>query len=67
MKIVDDSGSPTYDGPTVITSDGEPIAAVVQEEAFEGVVNWLIGYQGSGCVGVETSSDGLTLTITIAS
>jgi hypothetical protein len=66
MKIVADAGAPLYDGPTAITSDSPPIASVIQEEAFEGVVSWLIGYDGDGCVTVETDSDGRALTVSIA-
>jgi hypothetical protein len=67
MKVVDDTGTPLYDGPAEIISATEPIHAVVEEEAFEGVVNWLIGYDGTGCLTVEASADGLGLRIRIES
>ncbi len=65
MKIVDEDGVPSYDGPDRFTPDAGPIASVVQQEAFEGVVNWIIGYDASSCATVETSADGLAVTVAI--
>jgi hypothetical protein len=35
----------------------------VQYDASEGVVGWYIGYDGTGCVGVNHDHTGFTLTI----
>ena len=66
MKLSDDAGVPVYDGPDRLDPGGGVIRSVVLEEAFEGVVNWIIGYDGSGCVSVEPSADGLAISVVVA-
>jgi hypothetical protein len=63
MKIVDADGDIVYDGPDRITPDQGPIRAVVQEEAFEGVVSWIVGFDGPGCPSVTVSDDRIVVSV----
>jgi hypothetical protein len=63
MKLVDDAGVPMYGGPASFAPGGGPIRTVAEEGAFEGIINWLIGYDGDGCVSVDVTPDRLTVAI----
>jgi hypothetical protein len=56
MAIADEQGNPSYTGP----SDIKPMALAVRElrlvDDFEGVVTWLVGVDGPGCVAVTRRS-----------
>ena len=52
MALADEQGNPTYGGP----NDIRPLALAVRElrlvDSFEGVVTWIVGVNGPGCVAV---------------
>jgi hypothetical protein len=52
MIVADEQGNPTLTGPTRLTPDGSAVVEVVQAEAFEGVVRWIIGAREPGCARV---------------
>ena len=56
MAIADEQGNPSYTGP----SDIKPTALAVRElrlvDDFEGVVTWIVGVDGPGCVAVTRLS-----------
>ena len=56
MAIADEQGNPSYTGP----SDIKPMALAVRElrlvDDFEGVVTWIVGVDGPGCVAVTRLS-----------
>jgi hypothetical protein len=58
-----DSGQPTYSGPTSIVGTGTQVRAVVNTDAFEGVVTWIVGVRaGDGFrFGLASSPPSLVL------
>ncbi len=58
MVVADDGGSPTYAGPTVLRPSAGAVAEVVQAEAFEGVVRWIVGAHGTVCARVRAEDAG---------
>ncbi len=58
MVITDDAGAPVYAGPTALTPGLPVVEAVVQLEAFEGVIDWVIGLQNSTCTSLVTDVAG---------
>ncbi len=65
MAITDDPGVPTYVGPSSVKPEMLALRHVQMTEAFEGVYNFVIGYDGNGCVGLIGDDDARTLTLTI--
>jgi hypothetical protein len=63
MKIHDENGVPSYDGPDRIVPESGVIRAVVQEEAFEGVVSWIIGYDGPADCGTTFGAQRVSIAI----
>jgi hypothetical protein len=63
MKIYDENGTPSYDGPDRIRPEGGVIRAIVQEEAFEGVVSWIIGYDGLADCGAAFGDDRVSILV----
>ncbi len=64
MSLSNDLGQPTYEGKTDFRPDLATLRAVVNVDRFEGVMSWLIGYDGGGCV--VLSSDRKSVTVSIA-
>jgi hypothetical protein len=66
MAIADEQGNPSYTGP----SDIKPSALAVRElrlvDDFEGVVTWIVGVDGPGCVAVYrlSSPDRVVVAVT---
>ncbi len=66
MAIADEQGNPSYTGP----DDIKPTALAVRElrlvDDFEGVVTWIVGVDGPGCVAVTrlTGPDRVVVAVT---
>jgi hypothetical protein len=58
MAITDDNGVPTYEGPSSLKPDMLAVKQVELTEAFEGVYNFVIGYDGNGCVDLVADETG---------
>lgn len=58
MTIYDDLGRPTFTGAPDQKLEGGPIRQAVLVDDFEGVVAWIVGYDGPGCVTFRRESDG---------
>jgi hypothetical protein len=58
MVVADDAGTPTYAGPAVIRPATSGVQEVVQSEAFEGVVGWIVGSRAPGCSRVHADPAG---------
>ena len=65
MLIADEAGNAVYQGETSVKPDLLALRQVEMTEAFEGVYNFVIGYDGNGCVGLVDDEATRTLTITI--
>ncbi|MES2208707.1 MAG: hypothetical protein V4515_00750 [Chloroflexota bacterium] len=65
MLIVDEAGSEVYQGETSVRPDMIAIRGIEETDAFEGVYNFIIGYDGNGCVGLSGDAVAGTLAITI--
>ncbi|GIW20308.1 MAG: hypothetical protein KatS3mg065_0604 [Chloroflexota bacterium] len=66
LLLFDDLGNPTYGGPDRLRPSTGPIRDVVVEEAFEGVMNWLVGFDGPACVRLRQGLDPLSLELVVA-
>lgn len=53
MAVTDDQGNPSYAGPTDIHPNALAVRELRQTEAFEGVVSWIVGVDGPGCVALS--------------
>ncbi len=67
MVVADEAGRPTYDGPPELRPGGSTVRHVVLSEAFEGVVSWIVGLRGSGCVRVGRDPASPAIWIDVAS
>ncbi len=65
MLIADEVGGALYQGETSLKPDMVALKQVEMTEAFEGVYNLVIGYDGDGCVGLSDDAATKTLTLTI--
>ncbi len=65
MLIADEVGGALYQGETSLIPDMVALRQVEMTEAFEGVYNFVIGYDGNGCVALIDDTELKTLTITI--
>ena len=65
MAITDDAGTPTYIGKSSYLPAMLALRQVEMTEAFEGVYNFVIGYDGNGCVGLAGDEAARNLVITI--
>ncbi len=65
MLMVDDAGNQVYQGETSLRPDMIAIKSIEETDGFEGVYNFVIGYDGSGCVGLSDDAAAGSLTITI--
>lgn len=65
MLIADEVGGTLYQGETSLKPDMVALKQVEMTEAFEGVYNLVIGYDGNGCVTLIDDARTKTLTITI--
>lgn len=66
LLLFDELGNPTYGGPDRLRPSGGPIRDVVVEEAFEGVMNWLVGVDGPDCLRLRQGLDPLALELIVA-
>ena len=65
MLIADEVGGALYQGETSVNPDMLALKQVEMTEAFEGVYNFVIGYDGNGCVALIDDATTNTLTLTI--
>jgi hypothetical protein len=65
MLIADEIGGALYQGETSLKPDMVALRQLEMTEAFEGVYNFVIGYDGNGCVALIDDAVAKTLTITI--
>lgn len=65
MLIADEVGNGIYRGATSVKPGFATLRQVEMTEAFEGVYNFVIGYDGNGCVTLIDDAVAKTLTITI--
>lgn len=63
MVVADDAGNATYVGSTDIRPADGVVREVVQAEAFEGVIHWLIGVTEPGCYAVRTHASAMQVVI----
>jgi len=66
LLLFDELGNPTYGGPDRIRPAVGPIRDVVVEEAFEGVMNWLVGVDGPACIRLRQGLDPRSLELVVA-
>lgn len=59
------NGMPYYTGPTDIRPRSGPIRQLVRTDAFEGVVTWVVGFDGLGCVRFAGDPSGLHASVNI--
>jgi hypothetical protein len=65
MLIADEAGNAVFRGETSVQPNLLAVKQVEMTEAFEGVYNFVIGYDGDGCVGLVDDEATRTLTISI--
>ena len=65
MLIVDADGNQVYTGPTSLKPGMIALKDVEETDGFEGVYNFVIGYDGNGCVGLTGNTAAGSLTVTI--
>jgi hypothetical protein len=58
MTVATEAGEPVLQGPTDLTADLTQVREVAQLEAFEGRVEWIVGYVGPSCVTLATDPVG---------
>ncbi len=58
MLLVDETGTPAYDGPGEFAPELSVLKALVSVDQFEGHSAWIAGYVGSGCVSLDASGPG---------
>jgi len=63
MTHVDEDFKVVYVGPNDLAGSGGPVAQVVLEEAFEGYVTFIVGYDGDGCVALQVTPSLVTIAI----
>ena len=65
MLIFDEAGDPFFKGATSLKPDMLALKDIEETDGFEGVYNFVIGYDGNGCVGLTGNTAAGSLTITI--
>jgi hypothetical protein len=63
MTLADEDGSPTYDGQLDFQTALPAIKRVVNFDMFEGHNSWYIGYDGPGCVTLQSSANEISVVI----
>jgi hypothetical protein len=53
MAIADEQGNPSYTGPDDIRPNALAVRELKLVDDFEGVVTWIVGVDGPGCVAVS--------------
>ncbi|MEO8469855.1 MAG: hypothetical protein ABI573_09330 [Chloroflexota bacterium] len=65
MLVVDEAGNGVFKGPTSLKPAMIALKDVEETDGFEGVYNFVIGYDGNGCVGLTGNTAAGSLTVTI--
>jgi hypothetical protein len=63
MSLQNDAGEPVYDGELAFRPDLAALKDVVNDDLSEGVIGWLLAWDGSGCA--TLANDGHNVTVTI--
>ena len=53
QAVADEQGNPSYTGPSEIHPNALAVRELLLVDNFEGVVTWLVGVDGPGCVAVS--------------
>jgi len=66
QAIADEQGNPSYTGPSEIHPNALAVRELLLVDNFEGVVTWLVGVDGPGCVAVSrlTGPDRIVVSVT---
>jgi hypothetical protein len=66
QAIADEQGNPSYTGPSEIHPNALAVRELLLVDDFEGVVTWLVGVDGPGCVAVSrlTGPDRIVVAVT---
>ena len=54
MSLSNDVGQETYQGPPEVTPNLPALRHAVMYDATEGIVGWYLGYDGPGCVTLDS-------------
>lgn len=65
MLVVDEAGNGVFKGPTSLKPGMIAVKDVEETDGFEGVYNFVVGYDGNGCVGLSGNAAAGSLTVTI--
>lgn len=57
MTITDEAGVPTYSGQRQLKPSGPIVRGLTLFDESEGVVGWIVGFDGGGCVMVSRATD----------
>ena len=66
QAVADEQGNPSYTGPSEIHPNALAVRELLLVDNFEGVVTWLVGVDGPGCVAVSrlTGPDRIVVAVT---
>ena len=63
MTLVDEDGNPTYDGQLDFETALPSVKRVVNFDMFEGHNSWYIGYDGTGCVTLQSAPNEVSVVV----
>jgi hypothetical protein len=63
MSLQNDVGQPSYDGPLAFQPKLPVLTDVVNDDMSEGIVRWLIAYDGGGCVTLSRQGSNVSVAI----
>jgi hypothetical protein len=63
MTLASETGEATYKGPTEAKPGLPALREAIQFDASEGIVGWLVGYDGPGCVTLVREGNSVTVMI----
>jgi len=66
MAVADEQGTPTYSGPADIQRNAPAVRELRQIEAFEGVVTWIVGVDGPGCISLSRLSSPARIVVAVS-
>jgi hypothetical protein len=63
MSLQNDAGELVYDGELAFRPGLAALKDVVNDDMSEGVIGWLVAWDGAGCATLTTDGDNVTVTI----
>jgi hypothetical protein len=63
LSLQNDVGQPSYDGPLAFQPKLPVVTDVVNDDMSEGIVRWLIAYDGGGCVTLSRQGNDVSVAI----